>query len=190
MGLAPSFPIKTQPMNFVSVLAFDTSGKRRKHFRQRNDITEFESLTSKYFGRFVEERQKAQEAKEKFNDLVGLAARFPQWHESDIADFRSMFMNFDQNHDGLIDFPELDKALNELGDTSAYQVRKRKFDEIDEDHSDSIDFEEFLHLIDNVMMSSEEGISGALGDMCKRESQNANILRHLSIEQQMTAGLF
>ncbi|XP_038059841.1 troponin C-like [Patiria miniata] len=190
MGFAPSFPIKTQPTNFESVEAFDASGRRHEHYHQKKDVTQFESLTSKFFQRYVEERQNAQEAKAKFNDLVGLAARFPQWHESDIADFRTQFLSFDLNHDGLIDFPELDTALTELGDKSPYHVRKQKFDEIDVDHSDSIDFEEFLHLLDSVMMSSEGGISDAIGDMCKRETQNANTIRHLTLEQQMEAGLF
>ena len=41
-----------------------------------------------------------------------------------------------------------------MGDTSSSSVRKERFDVIDEDHSDSIDFEEFLH-VSNSFLSKQ-----------------------------------
>ncbi|XP_071789923.1 uncharacterized protein [Asterias amurensis] len=190
MGLSPSFPIDKEPPNFEDLKAFNISGKRRQDFEQETDITEYECLTHKYFKRYVKERQDAQEAKAKFNDLVGLAARFPQWTEADIAGMRSQFLSFDINHDGLIDFPELDSVLSEMGDTSSSSVRKERFDVIDEDHSDSIDFEEFLHLIESVSSTERGGISDTIGAMCEQGSKNANIIRKLTVEQQIYGGVF
>ena len=54
---------------------------------------------------------------------------------------------FDMNQDSLIDYEELMQVLDDLGDTSDEEMRNNYFNEVDEDGSGAIDFEEFIWLV-------------------------------------------
>ena len=40
-------------------------------------------------------------------NVSSICAKYPQWKEDNINDFKVQFQNFDLNKDGLIDFEEL-----------------------------------------------------------------------------------
>lgn len=79
-------------------------------------------------------------------------------------------------------------ALDELGDTSTKQERRIAFDQIDVDHSDSIDFEEFMELL--TVVSKDGSLSDAIGKMCKRGTDKMSIIRTMSVDRQLQLGLF
>ncbi|XP_071850079.1 fimbrin-like isoform X2 [Apostichopus japonicus] len=187
MGSLPSFPVQREPITFESSNLYTACGKKDLSRCTRTTITEFEKVTEKFFEPVVKKRLNEFEAKEKFEDVTHFANRFPEWDENDIWDLKIQFMAFDLNNDGLIDFPELNKALNELGDKSSSEKRKRYFEEIDIDHSDSIDFEEFLELLAKV---SKKGLSEAIGSVGSVGRKLAMLARHLSLDEQMEAGIF
>ena len=54
---------------------------------------------------------------------------------------------FDMNQDSLIDYEELMQVLDDLGDTSDEEMRNNYFNEVDEDGSGAIDFEELIWLV-------------------------------------------
>ncbi|XP_054766974.1 calcium-binding protein 5-like [Lytechinus pictus] len=190
MGINPSFPIpvpKTH-ISFEPEFSYSSSGHKRD-LNIEYDKTGFESATEKNFQVFVEQRKKAREAKIKFDDLDGLRKKFPHYTVGQIQDFKYQFMSFDINQDGLIDYPELQHALDELGDTSSDQKRRRAFDQIDVDHSDSIDFEEFVELLTKVV-AQDGSLSEAIWKMCKRGTEKTSIIRTMPVERQLELGLF
>ncbi|XP_071495737.1 uncharacterized protein [Diadema antillarum] len=189
MGLNPSFPIPVPKTNisFEAADMFTSNGKEKK--RPVFDKTGFESATEKNFHRFVEQRRKAKLAKQKFEDLDGLMKKFKAYTLGQIEDFKMQFMTFDVNQDGLIDFPELVNALDELGDTSSIDERLAAFSQIDTDNSDSIDFEEFMQLLTTVA-SKDGSLSQAIGNMCKRGSHFASIYRTMPVHRQLELKLF
>lgn len=190
MGIRLSFPIPVPKTNisFETSEAYSSSGKK-KDAVVVFDKTGFEAATEKSFRYFVEERIKAREAKEKLDDIEDLTIKFPEYSMAQIEDFKFQFMSFDVNQDGHIDYPELQHALNDLGDLSTNEQRRLAFDLIDIDHSDSIDFEEFMELITTVV-SREGSLSQAIGNMCKRGTEKTSIVRTLPVERQIQLGLF
>ena len=192
MGAAPTFPVQRVPITFESAKTYTSSGKKDWSRCTRVNITEFEKSTQKHFENVIEKRRCAKEAREKLDDLTPFLDKYEQWTARDIEDLRTQFMSFDINGDGLIDFPELDRALNELGDKSTSGARRAYFDAIDVDHSDSIDFEEFLEYIHSQLLSkvTTEGLSQAIGSVCSYGQKCARALRCMTFSEQMEAGLF
>ncbi|XP_003727589.1 troponin C [Strongylocentrotus purpuratus] len=190
MGLNPSFPIPVPKtiISFEPEISYNTSGVKKKDIEIEYDKTGFESATEKNFQAFVEERKKAREARERFEDLDALQKKFTRYTLAQLETFKFQFMSFDINQDGLIDYHELQIALDELGDSSTKQERRLAFDQIDVDHSDSIDFEEFIELL--TVVSKDGSLSDAIGKMCKRGTDKMSIIRTMSVDRQLQLGLF
>ena len=105
------------------------------------------------------------------NNIVAMTTgeikkKWQKWDEGTIDSYRLQFRVIDLNEDGLIDFHELYEfthnehrllliiqlscfrchALDEIGDTSSTEDRKRYFREVDVDQSEGVDFEEYLEV--------------------------------------------
>ncbi|XP_072033024.1 uncharacterized protein [Amphiura filiformis] len=141
-----NFPIEVHVF-FVAVPDYTTygefspSGKFWHDEMQKRNRTVSKEL--QLFVSMIKRRKDARLAKAKFNDMNRIAKNYKHWNRVDLEDMKYQFISYDLNHDGLIDFPELEKVLDELGDTTSHELRRKIFDEIDVDGSDSVDFEEF-----------------------------------------------
>jgi Ca2+-binding EF-hand superfamily protein len=69
-----------------------------------------------------------------------------EWKNHSLEALIVVFRTIDINEDGLIDFYELCSVLDEIGDDTTEQQRRKYFLNIDLDHSEGIDFEEFLNV--------------------------------------------
>lgn len=168
-----------------------TSGRYvTKHLTDTDETHVFEDSTDDTFDEIIDSRKDVIAAKLKYKemDVETIKNRFPHWTDEMILDLKAQFQTFDINLDGLIDFQELGHVLNELGDTSDEAARRRYFEELDEDGSGAIDFEEYLALIDAVLSGKSK--LNKIGQLCQSGSENAQKLRQLSIVQQIDHGLF
>lgn len=188
-----SFPVKRRQFCFRDPLDYAVTGDRKtESIIFDGPQNPFESLTADLFLPIIEERMNIIGAREKFRNFNAsmLKEKFPNWTMEQILDLKSQFQTFDLNQDGLIDFQELSNVLDELGDESDEETRRRYFRELDEDNSGAVDFEEYLTLVN--AMSSKQGkiTSTKLGFICSKGSENANRLRKMSVVQQIDNGLF
>ncbi|XP_070573637.1 uncharacterized protein [Ptychodera flava] len=192
MGIAPSFPLQLVPINYSNPSSFTSTGEHQENFELHTEETVFEKITKKFFVTMVDERERMIEAKRKLQsmDYESYTKKYG-WSESEIADISAQFCTFDQNQDGVIDFHELCKALDELGDHTSKEERRAYFDSVDDDNSGGIEFDEYLQLVREVMRHQREGqASGKLDDLCAHGTERAIKIRKLSVLQQMESGVF
>lgn len=180
-----------KPVSFLPQSTFAQIGILPENLGMTCDVN-YTSAQQPMWDKLTEARLRVTEAKLKFKniDTKTLNQKLSnKWDEQTIDTYRLQFRVIDLNEDGLIDFKELCYALDEIGDSSSEEERKRYFKEVDTDHSDGVDFEEFLELIERVRLGS----AGSLGDRCLpigSEVQNVMKIGSLSALEQIYYGLF
>jgi len=195
MGISPSFPRKHTPVSYVPKSYFTCVGKRRRD-DYTGQTTFFHKIQQNYWSELLLERTKEMEAKNKFRDMdqettEHFLLRFPNFSENELSDLRLQFQTFDLNQDNLIDYKELMQVLDDLGDTSGPERREQYFQEVDEDGSGAIDFEEFIGLIHRLQYEQEDDREmNNLGLLCKLGGENLQTLRKISLSEKLLNGLF
>lgn len=74
--------------------------------------------------------------------------------EEQIAEFKEAFQIFDKNGDGSITVKELGTVMRSLGQNPSDEEIQKMINEVDEDKSGTIDFNEFLGLMAKKMKES------------------------------------
>ncbi|XP_064619574.1 uncharacterized protein LOC135483010 [Lineus longissimus] len=188
MGIRASFPLAQSPVAFKKTFEYDASGLQttRQKKEGRND---FEVATSRLFHHIEKDRIKLQEAKHKFREFKAedMKRSFPNWKANQLIEFKSQFLMFDLNQDGLIDFEELNEVLIDLGDESSDEERRDYFNNYDEDGSGRIDFEEFLQLLYRVQFDDCDSLTS---NIYKKSGEESRRIKRLSIVDQMHHGVF
>lgn len=74
--------------------------------------------------------------------------------EEQVAEFKEAFQIFDKNGDGSITVKELGTVMRSLGQNPSDEEIQKMINEVDEDKSGTIDFNEFLGLMAKKMKES------------------------------------
>eukprot|EP00118_Oscarella_pearsei_P001565 m.312004 g.312004 ORF g.312004 m.312004 type:complete len:196 (+) comp196175_c0_seq1:138-725(+) len=195
MGCAPSFPLVFRPIAYEPQGRFTDTGQYvgvANDGPANNQLSFFHVLNKEFWEEFIGERQRRTKAKENFKnmDLKEIRNMFPQWDDEEIHDLKTRFQMLDLNADGLLDENEINHILNELGDKSSPEERKRKFREIDTDGSDGVDFVEFLEVISLCQAEAmKDGYN--VGQMFARGFKGSvHLVTKLSAKEQMAKGVF
>jgi len=150
MGNVIYFPIKREQSSYTDSTKCTSTGKRFANYCGNDGPQNaFEEITEQFFHDLLLKRQEVLRAKMKIKDMdmKKVREKYPLWTYEDLMDLKAQFQTFDINQDGLIDFEELSSVLEEIGDESSEETRQDLFNEMDEDGSGGIDFEEYLTLI-------------------------------------------
>ncbi|CAK8678869.1 unnamed protein product [Clavelina lepadiformis] len=167
---------------------YDSLGQRKSNVIK--DENEIDLLHRTYCADIFSQRKQINEKRLLLTQVSdeAYAKRFPQWEPDDIGDYKIQFEIFDLNCDGLIDFKEMNQVLDEFGEPSEEEDRLKYFKEIDLDHSNSVDFEEFLLVVSKLQASSAPGTS--IGNIVAKGAKQVKELRRMSVYKQLTNGLF
>ncbi|XP_065842656.1 uncharacterized protein [Oscarella lobularis] len=197
MGCSPSFPLVYQPIAYEPQDRFSDTGQYKGPAVEREvnaQLSFFHVLHTHFWETFIQERQRRLKAKEKFlsADVTELKQMFPLWSEEEISDLKLRFQMLDLNSDGLLDEREIDSLLDDLGDTSSPEERRKYFVECDSDGSDGIDFIEFLQVIYHYHQNDvDEGEKSKIDRLFTRGiEEQARKIQRLSVKQQIEAGVF
>jgi len=150
MGNVIYFPITREQSSYTDSTKCTSSGKRFANYNGNvGPQNAFEEITEQFFHDLLLKRQEVLRAKMKIKDMdmKKVREKYPLWTYEDLMDLKAQFQTFDINQDGLIDFEELNSVLEEIGDESSEETRQNLFNEMDEDGSGGIDFEEYLTII-------------------------------------------
>jgi Ca2+-binding EF-hand superfamily protein len=79
----------------------------------------------------------------------------PKLTEEQILEFKEAFKLFDKDNGGSIDVDELKDALESLGQVVTEESIQALVDEVDEDGSGEIEFDEFLVLMSRQILNSD-----------------------------------
>ncbi|XP_056600362.1 uncharacterized protein si:ch211-122l24.6 isoform X2 [Triplophysa dalaica] len=81
--------------------------------------------------------------------VAEMTKKYPQWTPRDFFNLRHQFKVFDSNDLYLLHFNDFNKALDYNKDNSSPEQRRAMFDSVDTHHYNSINFEEYLQLLNN-----------------------------------------
>ena len=81
--------------------------------------------------------------------------KLPKLTEEQILEFKEAFKLFDKDNGGSIDVDELKDALESLGQVVTEESVQELVDEVDEDGSGEIEFDEFLVLMSRQILNSD-----------------------------------
>lgn len=115
--------------------------------------------------------------------------RFPGWNEVTLENLHNLFLLFDNNLNGMLNFEDFSAILESLGDENPTDMRKEKFDETDVDLDGWINYEEFLSLVYNFNDMEDNEMTG-LGKLCFDVAENIKFVSSLSVGEQLEYGLF
>jgi len=192
MGIRVSYFSDLDTISYCDTSRVSSAGNTHTPFHYDRDKPNnpFERAVENIFQEVLDERRATINAKAKYREMKveSIKARYPQWSYEQIMDLKAQFQTFDLNQDGLIDFQELCAVLDELGDRSNSESRRQYFEELDEDGSGAVDFDEYLTLVHSVLSGNSS--LNTIGQLCKNGTENAQRLRQLSIIQQIDYGLF
>ena len=88
-------------------------------------------------------------------DVRKVAKKLPKLTEEQILEFKEAFKLFDKDSGGSIDAEELKDALESLGQVVTEESVQELVDEVDEDGSGEIEFDEFLVLMSRQILNSD-----------------------------------
>ena len=94
-----------------------------------------------------------------FNSRIEMVKdRTPELNEEQILEFKEAFKMFDKDGGGSIDVDELGDAMRALGQDPDPEELQAMVDEVDEDCSGEIEFDEFLILMTKQMVATDPNI--------------------------------
>lgn len=105
------YPIKRKPICFFRQEDFSTTGEPLPKEEQDSKglQTEYDKLVENFYTQLLEQRRQTRDMQEK-NRKYGVQKvmrRFPGWNEMTIANLHSLFLLFDQNLNGMMNFEDL-----------------------------------------------------------------------------------
>ncbi|RKP19934.1 fimbrin [Rozella allomycis CSF55] len=102
-------------------------------------------------------------------DYYKTASKYAKFSKEEIDDFVKVFREFDKDSNGSIDARELIKVYKQLGENVSFDEVRRQIQEVDTDKSGTIEFDEFLQLIDKMKLgvSDEKGVAKAVSQVGK-----------------------
>lgn len=162
MGLAPSFPIEMEPVSFEPNEFFSITGSRRvvgnRELRISCQETKFHQIHENIYKGMIENRKKFQLPKEHLEKVSfdELCRQHPRFTPANIAEFRIEFIHQDDDEDALLDFNEICKALDRLGDDSEHDLRYNCYTEAMTAQLSKVDFRDFLVLCELICQSRDE----------------------------------
>ena len=90
--------------------------------------------------------------------VTQVQSRLPELDEEQILEFKEAFKLFDKDGGGSIDVDELGDAMRALGQDPDPEELQAMVDEVDEDGSGEIEFDEFLILMTKQMVATDPNI--------------------------------
>jgi calmodulin len=90
--------------------------------------------------------------------VTQVQSRLPELDEEQILEFKEAFKLFDKDGGGSIDVEELGDAMRALGSDPDPEELQQMVDEVDEDGSGEIEFDEFLLLMSKQMVATDPNI--------------------------------
>ncbi|CAJ0957428.1 unnamed protein product, partial [Mesorhabditis belari] len=94
----------------------------------------------------------------RVNTKLSIYAEFPQFSRKQIKHFQEMFKKFDEDKDNFIDFMELKRMMEALGEAQTHITLKGIIKKVDEDEDGKISLREFF-LIFKLAATGELGTS-------------------------------
>jgi hypothetical protein len=141
MGCRPSFPLQAHisfsPPKHFGGLPVKAPEDGRESF--------YHWVQAPYWDKLDKQREEIAATRDKFAGIEQ-SGMPTEWKNHSLEALIVVFRTIDINEDGLIDFYELCSVLDEIGDDTTEQQRRKYFLNIDLDHSEGIDFEEFLNV--------------------------------------------
>lgn len=75
---------------------------------------------------------------------LGIYSEFHEFSRKQIKYFTETFKKFDEDHDNYIDFNELKRMMEKLGEAQTHIALKNMLKLVDEDHDDKVSLREFM----------------------------------------------
>lgn len=191
MGNFMQYQLQPEAISYHRQQDYNALGERKSDVVK--DENEIDLLHRTYCADIFSQRKHINEKRKLLTDVSdeAYAKRFPQWEPEDIGDFKVQFEIFDLNRDGLIDYKEMNMVLDEFGEVSSPEDRWKYFKEIDLDASKTIDFEEFLLVLNKLQQAAGQGkAGGTIGNIIAKGAHQVKNLRRMSVYKQLTNGLF
>lgn len=190
MGNLLSYPLGEENVTYHRPCDYNAFGERKQDVKKEEN--EIDLLHRSHCEEIFAQRRSSKMRKTFLTDVSNedYAKRFPQWSSEDIGDYKIQFEIFDLNRDGVIDFKEMNSVLDEFGEFSDPEDRRRCFTEMDVDDSGTIDFEEFLQVMVKLLESGREKNAERLSNIVTRGAHHVAKLRRMSVYKQLTNGLF
>ncbi|XP_022916268.1 EF-hand domain-containing protein D1-like [Onthophagus taurus] len=187
------YPIKRKPICFYRQEDFSSTGEPLPKEEQdtHGPLTEYDKLVQAFYSRLLEQRRQSRENEEKNRqyNLQKVMQRFPGWNELTISNLHSLFLLFDQNLNGMLNFDDFSAVLESLGDESSCEYRKQKFDETDIDMDGWVSYDEYLEMVYKFNKQEGNELVG-LAKLCYEIAENIKFVSSLSVGEQLEYGLF
>ncbi|XP_017773341.1 PREDICTED: troponin C-like [Nicrophorus vespilloides] len=187
------YPIKRKPICFFRQEDFSSTGEPlpKDDVNQHGPLSEYDKLVQSFYTRLLEQRRQSMEHQEKNEkwSMTKVTYKFPGWNEMTIANLHSLFLLFDQNLNGMLNYDDFSAVLESLGDESTNDFRKQKFDEADTDMDGWISYDEFLHMV-YYFHPQDSGELKGLAKLCLDIADNIKFVSSLSVGEQLEYGLF
>ncbi|CAJ0581470.1 unnamed protein product, partial [Mesorhabditis spiculigera] len=97
----------------------------------------------------------------RVNTKLSVYQEFPQFSRKQIKHFQDMFKKFDEDNDNFLDFMELKRMMEALGEAQTHITLKGIIKKVDEDGDNKISLREFF-LIFKHAASGELGVSSEI----------------------------
>lgn len=187
------YPIKRKPICFYRQQDFASTGEPLPvvdHDR-RGPQTEYDKLVDSFYTKLLDHRSESREFHEKNRrwSMQNIVSKYPGWDDMTISNLHNLFLLFDNNLNGMLNFEDLSALLESLGDENTTDIRREKFDEADSDSNGWINYDEFLSLVYNFDSPQANKLNG-LGKLCYDVAENIKFVSSLSVGEQLEYGLF
>ncbi|XP_018322211.1 uncharacterized protein LOC108734936 [Agrilus planipennis] len=187
------YPIKRKPICFFRSEDFTTTGEpiSKDVEQERSQLTEYDKLVQSFYTRLDQERQSDLKTVEKDvrTSFEKIAEQYPGWDDVTVSNLHNLFLLFDNNMNGMLDYEDFASILECLGDTHTYEERKEKFTSADTDLNGWITYDEYLSVIFNFDPPDQYGLTG-LAKLAVLKAENVHFVTQLSVGEQLEYGLF
>ncbi|XP_046745092.1 uncharacterized protein LOC124410629 [Diprion similis] len=187
------YPIKRKPICFHRQEDFTSTGERIPGSENlpKEPPSEYDKLVATFYERLLSQRKHAKQMHEKNSrwSVQKVLKKFPGWNEMTISNLHSLFLLFDAQKTGMLSHPDFCAVLESLGDSTAANVRKQKFEHADADGDGWITYDEFLALLYNFTPSIDGELTG-VAKLCYDIAENVRFVSSLSVGEQLEYGLF
>ncbi|XP_056600361.1 uncharacterized protein si:ch211-122l24.6 isoform X1 [Triplophysa dalaica] len=153
MGLFLSFPLMTAP-DCYELPSYEESCEDED---EADLPSELHRVNQRFCESIVQEGMRSRNEQANFDRyrhnwsevVAEMTKKYPQWTPRDFFNLRHQFKVFDSNDLYLLHFNDFNKALDYNKDNSSPEQRRAMFDSVDTHHYNSINFEEYLQLLNN-----------------------------------------
>lgn len=188
------YPIKRKPICFYRQEDFASTGEPlpKEEQDQSGPPTEYDKLVQTFYTRLLNQRRHNKQMLEKNRrwSVQKVIQRFPGWNEMTISNLHSLFLLFDNNRKGMLNYNDFSALLESLGDENLADTRKKHFDAADSDMDGWVSYDEFLLLVYNINPPDKSNKLRGLGKLCFDVAENIRFVSNLSVGEQLEYGLF